>query len=97
MDSTILRVGESGEFVLKRAVTGEDRLRCWNLVYREYLDMGYAQPNRLAYRYSVATLWPKMPGWSLAFPGHGNFQRKIRHVSSHVGQGRERLHKHQGG
>ncbi len=69
MDSTILRVGESGEFVLKRAVTGEDRLRCWNLVYREYLDMGYAQPNRLAYRYSVATLWPKMPGWSLAFPG----------------------------
>ncbi len=40
---------------------------------------------------SLASSTVALPGWSLAFPGHGNLQRKISRIFAHIGQSRERL------
>ena len=53
-----LRLGQNNEFSLRMAVEGEDRLKCWNLVYREYLNQGYTAPNELQCRYSLHDALP---------------------------------------
>ncbi len=57
-DNELMRFGKDGRFIVRRARSGEDRLRCWNLVYREYLAMGYVQPQDKPYRYTAHDALP---------------------------------------
>ena len=55
----LLKFGASQEYTLRLASTEEDRLRCWHLVYREYLALGYATAQELPYRYSIHDALPE--------------------------------------
>lgn len=54
----ICRFGERNEFSVHVANTEEERLKCWHLVYQEYLAKGYAKPQELEYRYSLHDALP---------------------------------------
>ncbi|MBA4388698.1 MAG: hypothetical protein C0404_12005 [Verrucomicrobia bacterium] len=54
----IARLGPDGECSLRMAVSGEDRLKCWNLVHRIYVGKGYMQEQSLPYRYTVHDALP---------------------------------------
>ena len=54
----IARFGERDEFILRLAVTEEDRLKCWRLTHIEYMAQGYAKPGGLEYRYSIHDALP---------------------------------------
>jgi hypothetical protein len=58
LHAEIERFGVDGEFGLHLAVTDEQRLTCWNLVYQEYLAKGYTQPQSLPLRYSLHDALP---------------------------------------
>ena len=53
-----IRFGREQEYTLRAATREEDRLRCWNLVYREYLAHGYTSPQEFEYRYSIHDALP---------------------------------------
>jgi len=53
-----IRFGREQEFTLRMATREEDRLRCWRLVFKEYLAHGYVKPQELEYRYSIHDALP---------------------------------------
>ena len=57
-ETEIARFGAGGEFVLRMAVSGADRLTCWKLVYDEYLAHGYTHDLPLPYRYTAHDALP---------------------------------------
>ena len=52
------RFGRTGEYALRLALTEEDRLACWHLVYQEYLALGYTPVLEEPYRYSIHDALP---------------------------------------
>lgn len=56
--SEIARFGRNNEFSLRVAVSEEDRLACWRLVYSEYLRKGYVRVQDNEYRYSLHDALP---------------------------------------
>ena len=56
--SLIERFGADSEFELHLAVTGEQRLVCWNLVHEEYVARGYAKPQTPPLRYTLHDALP---------------------------------------
>lgn len=54
----IARVGKNGEFSLHLATTEDDRLKCWHLVYEQYLALGYTERKDMEYRYSLHDALP---------------------------------------
>jgi hypothetical protein len=57
-NSTLWQFGADGEFTMRQAVSGEDRLKSWNLVYKTYVGLGYMQEQALPYRYSMHDALP---------------------------------------
>lgn len=54
------RFGKAREFALRVAACEKDRLKCWHLVYKEYLALGYTDRKELEYRYSLHDALPDM-------------------------------------
>ena len=54
----LLKFGPAEEYTLRLATTEADRLRCWHLVYKEYLALGYTTAQELPYRYSIHDALP---------------------------------------
>jgi hypothetical protein len=55
--------------VLRLAADGADRLKCWYLVYQEYVAMGYAPRKELEYRYSVHDALPEAATFIVEYQG----------------------------
>jgi hypothetical protein len=58
-DDCVWRFDNERRTTLRMANSESNRLKCWRLVYEEYVEKGYARPDPLGYRYSLHDALPR--------------------------------------
>jgi hypothetical protein len=62
--------GRDNAFTMKVATEETDRLKCWRLVYEQYLAHGYTQEKEIPYRYSAHDALPNAATFLIQKDGH---------------------------